>query len=168
MDVPQWARNTALEVWFSVGIFSTAPNTVTLQSHAGRVEGDLPQRPVRPWVQNHKSRRCRILAGDFWTADDCSLAKFQARAEPNSSHGRFFGWWASVEAYYQPNAKWIYLQVWVWHFYKVSNNEVKSIDAKIRLFQPWDQLLVNWKVLAVTHPGYASFMTYDEVKLTLA
>ena len=48
------------------------------------------------------------------------------------------------------------------------NNQVKSIDAKIRLFQPWDQLLVNWKVLAVTHPGYASFMTYDEVKLTLA
>jgi len=39
---------------------------------------------------------------------------------------------------------------------------------KIRLFQPWDQLLVNWKVLAVTHPGYASFMTYDEVKQTLA
>ena len=36
-----------------------------------------------------------------------------------------------------------------------------------RLFQPWDQLLVNWKLLAVSHPGYASFMTYDEVKQTL-
>jgi len=43
-----------------------------------------------------------------------------------------------------------------------------EFDIFTRLFQPWDQLLVNWKVLAVTHPGYASFMTYDEVKQTLA
>ena len=40
-------------------------------------------------------------------------------------------------------------------------------NKDFRLFQPWDQLLVNWKVLAVSHPGYASFMTYDEVKQTL-
>jgi E3 ubiquitin-protein ligase CBL len=43
-----------------------------------------------------------------------------------------------------------------------------EFDIFTRLFQPWDQLLVNWKLLAVTHPGYASFMTYDEVKQTLA
>ena len=34
----------------------------------------------------------------------------------------------------------------------------------IRLFQPWNNLLRNWNVLAVTHPGYAAFLTYDEVK----
>jgi E3 ubiquitin-protein ligase CBL len=33
-----------------------------------------------------------------------------------------------------------------------------------RLFQPWNNLLRNWNVLAVTHPGYAAFLTYDEVK----
>ena len=27
--------------------------------------------------------------------------------------------------------------------------------------------MVNWKVLAVTHPGYASFMTYDDVRESL-
>ena len=51
------------------------------------------------------------------------------------------------------------------------NNSIINIrhyTRHFRLFQPWDQLLVNWKLLAVTHPGYASFMTYDEVKQTLA
>ena len=42
-----------------------------------------------------------------------------------------------------------------------------EFDVFTRLFQPWSQLLVNWKVLAVTHPGYASFMTYDEVRQSL-
>ena len=36
-----------------------------------------------------------------------------------------------------------------------------------RLFQPWFNLLRNWKVLAVTHPGYVAFLTYDEVKARL-
>ena len=36
-----------------------------------------------------------------------------------------------------------------------------------RLFQPWDNLLRNWNVLAVTHPGYVAFLTYDEVKARL-
>ncbi|CAF4985189.1 unnamed protein product, partial [Rotaria sp. Silwood1] len=35
------------------------------------------------------------------------------------------------------------------------------------LFQPWSSLLTNWKLLAVTHPGYMAFMTYDEVKAIL-
>jgi len=42
-----------------------------------------------------------------------------------------------------------------------------EFDVFTRLFQPWEQLLVNWKVLAVTHPGYASFMTYDDVRESL-
>ena len=31
------------------------------------------------------------------------------------------------------------------------------------LFQPWSSLLRNWQILAVTHPGYVAFLTYDEV-----
>ena len=37
----------------------------------------------------------------------------------------------------------------------------------VRLFQPWCNLLRNWNVLAVTHPGYVAFLTYDEVKARL-
>jgi hypothetical protein len=36
-----------------------------------------------------------------------------------------------------------------------------------RLFQPWNSILRNWNVLAVTHPGYVAFLTYDEVKARL-
>lgn len=36
-----------------------------------------------------------------------------------------------------------------------------------RLFQPWKTLLRNWNVLAVTHPAYVAFLTYDEVKARL-
>jgi len=36
-----------------------------------------------------------------------------------------------------------------------------------RLFQPWHSLLHNWNALAVTHPGYVAFLTYDEVKARL-
>lgn len=43
------------------------------------------------------------------------------------------------------------------------------IDAPFisRLFQPWSSLLRNWQILAVTHPGYVAFLTYDEVKARL-
>lgn len=34
-------------------------------------------------------------------------------------------------------------------------------------FQPWSSLLRNWNSLAVTHPGYMAFLTYDEVKARL-
>lgn len=37
----------------------------------------------------------------------------------------------------------------------------------LRLFQPWSTLLRNWQILAVTHPGYVAFLTYDEVKARL-
>ncbi|XP_034949018.1 E3 ubiquitin-protein ligase CBL-B isoform X2 [Chelonus insularis] len=46
----------------------------------------------------------------------------------------------------------------------ISNFE---FDVFTRLFQPWSTLLQNWKILAVTHPGYVAFLTYDEVKARL-
>jgi E3 ubiquitin-protein ligase CBL len=46
----------------------------------------------------------------------------------------------------------------------ISNFE---FDVFTRLFQPWATLLRNWQILAVTHPGYVAFLTYDEVKLRL-
>ncbi|CAG0900096.1 unnamed protein product [Darwinula stevensoni] len=46
----------------------------------------------------------------------------------------------------------------------ISNFE---FDVFTRLFQPWTTLLRNWKILAVTHPGYVAFLTYDEVKARL-
>uniref|UniRef100_A0A8C4N2E5 E3 ubiquitin-protein ligase CBL n=1 Tax=Eptatretus burgeri TaxID=7764 RepID=A0A8C4N2E5_EPTBU len=42
-----------------------------------------------------------------------------------------------------------------------------EFDIFTRLFQPWGSLLRNWNVLAVTHPGYMAFLTYDEVKARL-
>ncbi|CAI9737920.1 E3 ubiquitin-protein ligase CBL-like isoform X1 [Octopus vulgaris] len=44
---------------------------------------------------------------------------------------------------------------------------VFEFDVFTRLFQPWTNLLRNWNVLAVTHPGYVAFLTYDEVKVRL-
>ncbi|KAM8927770.1 E3 ubiquitin-protein ligase CBL-C [Pelodytes ibericus] len=41
---------------------------------------------------------------------------------------------------------------------------VYEFDIFTRLFQPWDTLLQNWMLLAVTHPGYMAFQTYDEVR----
>ncbi len=46
----------------------------------------------------------------------------------------------------------------------ISNFE---FDVFTRLFQPWTSLLRNWQILAVTHPGYVAFLTYDEVKARL-
>ncbi|VDN17512.1 unnamed protein product [Gongylonema pulchrum] len=46
----------------------------------------------------------------------------------------------------------------------ISNFE---FDVFTRLFQPWCTLLRNWQLLAVTHPGYVAFLTYDEVKQKL-
>uniref|UniRef100_A0A8D2L4Z6 E3 ubiquitin-protein ligase CBL n=1 Tax=Varanus komodoensis TaxID=61221 RepID=A0A8D2L4Z6_VARKO len=42
-----------------------------------------------------------------------------------------------------------------------------EFDIFTRLFQPWAMLLKNWTLLAVTHPGYMAFLTYDEVKARL-
>uniref|UniRef100_A0A8C4T848 E3 ubiquitin-protein ligase CBL n=1 Tax=Erpetoichthys calabaricus TaxID=27687 RepID=A0A8C4T848_ERPCA len=42
-----------------------------------------------------------------------------------------------------------------------------EFDIFTRLFQPWPTLLKNWNRLAVTHPGYMAFLTYDEVKSRL-
>ncbi|XP_014681690.1 PREDICTED: E3 ubiquitin-protein ligase CBL-B-B-like [Priapulus caudatus] len=46
----------------------------------------------------------------------------------------------------------------------ISNFE---FDVFTRLFQPWVSLLRNWNLLAVTHPAYVAFLTYDEVKARL-
>lgn len=48
----------------------------------------------------------------------------------------------------------------------VSNKKFVSFLLN-RLFQPWTSLLRNWQILAVTHPGYVAFLTYDEVKARL-
>ncbi|KAI4871210.1 hypothetical protein NFI96_003476 [Prochilodus magdalenae] len=40
---------------------------------------------------------------------------------------------------------------------------VFEFDIFTRLFQPWSTLLRNWNQLAVTHPGYMAFLTYDQV-----
>ncbi|XP_028984284.1 E3 ubiquitin-protein ligase CBL-C isoform X2 [Betta splendens] len=40
---------------------------------------------------------------------------------------------------------------------------VFEFDIFTRLFQPWRSLLRNWNQLAVTHPGYMAFLTYDQV-----
>lgn len=42
-----------------------------------------------------------------------------------------------------------------------------EFDVFTRLFQPWSTLLRNWQILAVTHPGYKAFLTYDELKARL-
>ncbi|CAL8289938.1 unnamed protein product [Merluccius merluccius] len=44
---------------------------------------------------------------------------------------------------------------------------VFEFDIFTRLFQPWRSLIRNWNQLAVTHPGYMAFLTYDQVKFRL-
>ncbi|XP_074538919.1 E3 ubiquitin-protein ligase CBL-C isoform X2 [Halichoeres trimaculatus] len=39
---------------------------------------------------------------------------------------------------------------------------VFEFDIFTRLFQPWKSLIRNWNQLAVTHPGYMAFITYDQ------
>ena len=49
----------------------------------------------------------------------------------------------------------------------LTGNEHVSIfefDVFSRLFAPWSNVIQNWNVLAVTHPGYMAFLTYDEVR----
>ncbi|XP_060042434.1 E3 ubiquitin-protein ligase CBL-C [Erinaceus europaeus] len=41
---------------------------------------------------------------------------------------------------------------------------VFEFDIFTRLFEPWPTLLKNWELLAVNHPGYMAFLTYDEVR----
>jgi E3 ubiquitin-protein ligase CBL len=38
-----------------------------------------------------------------------------------------------------------------------------EFDIFTRLFQPWNNLLNNWKYLVTEHPGYIAYSTYDEV-----
>ena len=50
----------------------------------------------------------------------------------------------------------------------VYSKDVRNEYLRYRLFQPWTNLLRNWQILAVTHPGYVAFLTYDEVKARLS
>lgn len=52
------------------------------------------------------------------------------------------------------------------HFFSFSLS-LNLLLLLYRLFQPWSTLLRNWQILAVTHPGYVAFLTYDEVKARL-
>nr|XP_020506007.1 E3 ubiquitin-protein ligase CBL-C isoform X1 [Labrus bergylta] len=45
---------------------------------------------------------------------------------------------------------------------------VFEFDIFTRLFQPWRSLIRNWNQLAVTHPGYMAFLTYDQVVARLS
>nr|CAH8870404.1 unnamed protein product [Trichobilharzia regenti] len=52
----------------------------------------------------------------------------------------------------------------------ITCNDYVSIfefDVFTRLFQPWCNILETWKALAILHPGYMAFMTYDQVKTVL-
>lgn len=51
----------------------------------------------------------------------------------------------------------------------MENNHISwfEFDIFTRLFQPWKQLLNNWNVIVIRHPGYQAFMTYDEVEAIL-
>ncbi|XP_039105262.1 E3 ubiquitin-protein ligase CBL-C [Hyaena hyaena] len=42
-----------------------------------------------------------------------------------------------------------------------------EFDIFTRLFEPWPTLLRNWQLLAVNHPGYMAFLTYEEVQARL-
>ena len=53
-------------------------------------------------------------------------------------------------------------------FIIVYSKDVRYKYLRYRLFQPWTNLLRNWQILAVTHPGYVAFLTYDEVKARLS
>uniref|UniRef100_A0A3Q3WL89 E3 ubiquitin-protein ligase CBL n=1 Tax=Mola mola TaxID=94237 RepID=A0A3Q3WL89_MOLML len=44
---------------------------------------------------------------------------------------------------------------------------VFEFDIFTRLFQPWRSLIRNWNLLAVTHPGYMAFLTYDQAVVRL-
>uniref|UniRef100_A0A4X2LA75 E3 ubiquitin-protein ligase CBL n=2 Tax=Vombatus ursinus TaxID=29139 RepID=A0A4X2LA75_VOMUR len=42
-----------------------------------------------------------------------------------------------------------------------------NIISFFYILKPWGSILRNWNFLAVTHPGYMAFLTYDEVKARL-
>ena len=39
-----------------------------------------------------------------------------------------------------------------------------EFDIFTRLFQPWSQIMNNWNALAIAHPAYKAYITYDEVE----
>eukprot|EP00063_Salmo_salar_P077735 XP_014052570.1 PREDICTED: E3 ubiquitin-protein ligase CBL-like [Salmo salar] len=51
--------------------------------------------------------------------------------------------------------------------FKEAKERMYEENSQPRVVQPWSSLLRNWNSLAVTHPGYMAFLTYDEVKARL-
>lgn len=51
----------------------------------------------------------------------------------------------------------------------LENDHVSTFEFDIftRLFQPWGQIINNWNVIAITHPGYYAFITFDDVQKIL-
>ncbi|RWS25510.1 E3 ubiquitin ligase-like protein, partial [Leptotrombidium deliense] len=47
------------------------------------------------------------------------------------------------------------------------NDYISNFEFDVFTRWPWSTLLRNWQILAVTHPGYVAFLTYDEVKARL-
>jgi hypothetical protein len=103
--------------------------------------------------------------------DDCGVEALPSdvdRSPPNQlaigGHGSQIHHWLNVQ--------WLYFVLWIWCLHTVRvryflSTQPHWIVALFRLFQPWCNLLRNWNVLAVTHPGYVAFLTYDEVKARL-
>lgn len=42
-----------------------------------------------------------------------------------------------------------------------------EFDIFTRLFRPWATIMHNWNSLAISHPGYSAFLTYDDAKNAL-
>ncbi|KNC87511.1 hypothetical protein SARC_00396 [Sphaeroforma arctica JP610] len=43
-----------------------------------------------------------------------------------------------------------------------------EFDVFTRLFQPWDRIITNWRLISNDHPGFQSYITYEEVLQLLA
>eukprot|EP00122_Pirum_gemmata_P016034 Pgem_evm1s14985 len=42
-----------------------------------------------------------------------------------------------------------------------------EFDLFVRLYQPWDRMLNNWRIIVLHHPGFKMYMTYNEVQKCL-
>lgn len=52
-------------------------------------------------------------------------------------------------------------------YFSITHSVIAASIHSHVFVQPWSSLLRNWNSLAVTHPGYMAFLTYDEVKARL-
>lgn len=111
----------------------------------------------------------------FLSQNACAVAYISSSFIRSSSNFEWT-WSHGPQNYHRPNMQWLYFKFWIWCFHKVRMNKKINANEMIifkmwflyrRLFQPWNTLLRNWQILAVTHPAYVAFLTYDEVKARL-